>query len=158
MSLRNITLLCSILVGLTSYGQSIERSAVSTAGSTINNSSLTLEYTIGEYYAGELTNSALELTTGYNQGYEADNSSVPNVTVLDNVTVFPNPTNGKLNIKAPVTCEVRVLTIQGEVVHESISVTENVITSIDVSNFASGLYTLEISSGSAIGYSKWIKN
>ena len=125
-----------VLLAYSGYGQSIERSVISSAGEVINSSALTLEYSVGEPYAGELSNSTVNVTTGFNQGYAIDNSSVANVSSILEVLIFPNPSQNVLNISAETPCETRIFSLLGEEIYRSSGPAQ--MHQIDVSGLTKG--------------------
>ncbi|MFT5512785.1 MAG: hypothetical protein ACI8SE_001184 [Bacteroidia bacterium] len=158
MSIRNITLLTALLFATSVSAQSIERSVVSTGGNTSTTASLSIEYTIGEMAFGQYSNTSIDLSAGFNQAYETDNSSIPVVTSVGRVSVYPNPTNASLNVLSSSNCTVRITSVQGLVMSHSVEITGALIHTLNVSHYASGLYILEVSNGFEVSYTKWIKN
>ena len=75
------------------------------------------------------------------------NTSV-NETILENVTVYPNPSNGILNIKSSLdVLEVIVFDISGKTVHRTIL---NGNSSIDLSELNKGSYIVELRNSTSI--------
>ena len=90
---RSVALLATFLFFLSpSFGQILERSLLSTAGSSVQNGSLILSYSFGEMISGTATAGALIATQGFQQTYDVDIgiAEIPEMQV----TVFPNPTTG----------------------------------------------------------------
>ncbi len=76
-------------------GQSIERQAIASAGNTLTNGNISLDFTIGEVAVTTLTTSDLILTQGFHQG-ELMTTSVDGLPVSVTYKIYPNPTKDKL--------------------------------------------------------------
>jgi len=75
------------------------------------------------------------------------NTSV-NETVLENVTVYPNPSNGIINVKSPLdVLDVTVFDISGKIVHRTIL---NGNLSIDLSELEKGSYIIELRNSTGV--------
>ena len=75
------------------------------------------------------------------------NTSV-NETVLENVAVYPNPSNGIINIKSPLdVLDVTVFDISGKIVHRTIL---NGNLSIDLSELDKGSYIIELRNSTGV--------
>ena len=74
--------------------------------------------------------------------------------------VYPNPTNGKLTVKINepfINASVKIINLTGQTVNIQNNFSGNRF-SIDVSNFANGIYFLEINDGEIFSRTKFIKN
>ena len=61
-------LIASCAVVFTAYGQSIERQVLASSGNTISNSTVQLDFTLGETIVGDISNSNVILNQGFHQG------------------------------------------------------------------------------------------
>ncbi len=85
-----------ILTTATLSAQSIDKTVVASAGSTMSVSELTIGYTIGESIVGFTTNE-----NTIDQGFWAGSLQVENITEqndLDGMVVYPNPVVNELSI------------------------------------------------------------
>jgi hypothetical protein len=144
---KAITVIACLVKSFWSYGQTLDKAVVSTAGNIVSNSSISLEYTIGESAVGTDTNPNLQLSQGFNQGYKKDNSSVSGVEDASKVRIYPNPTSSVLHIQAVSSCQIRVISVVGEVITNSKQVSSNQVEDINV----------EITDGTTVSFTKWIK-
>ncbi|MFD0861940.1 dockerin type I domain-containing protein [Sungkyunkwania multivorans] len=67
--MRKITFfLAAVLTAGSLMAQSIERQVVASAGSTISNGSITMDFTVGELAVSTISNGSITLTQGFQQG------------------------------------------------------------------------------------------
>ncbi|MEN8224667.1 MAG: CUB domain-containing protein, partial [Bacteroidota bacterium] len=89
---------------------------------------------------------------GWEISYEITNVGVKEEDTFTQLDVFPNPTNGVLNVNFRLdqqqSVEMRLVNVTGEAVYANTlsNVSGNINNSIDVSNFAKGIYILNLSS------------
>jgi hypothetical protein len=124
--------------------QSVERSVIGSLGSSFNGS-IQADYTVGEVVVNTGSNGSVMLTQGFHQPPNAANA-VKAIKVNGNLTVFPNPTNSVLNLvfkNQLFTGTAALYDATGRVVW---SVNYNAFEkdTIDLSNFATGVYTLQL--------------
>ena len=74
---------------------------------------------------------------------------------LDNILIYPNPATDNLTIVAPQKSEIEILNIEGQIIKD-ISATENQ-TAIDISDFANGVYVVEVKTEKGIEVRKFVK-
>lgn len=158
MEIKGILFITGLLISSSISAQSLERSVVATSGNVVTNSTMTLEFTIGEAAVGSYTNSTAQLNTGFNQGYEEDNSSVAVVQEQLNITVFPNPAEVLLNVSAEVDGQIRVVSLLGVTVMSNQTIEANTTTQLDVANLSAGIYVVEVSDGKSVTRVKRVKN
>ena len=158
MKLKGILCITGLAITSVVSAQSLDRSVVANAGNVVTNSSLTLEFTIGETAVGSFTNSNNQLTTGFNQGYEEDNSSIAPILENSAVMVYPNPANMVLNINSELNGQVKIVSSIGSVVIENNPIHANVVAQLDIAALATGVYFVEVTDGNAVTRAKWIKN
>lgn len=65
--------------------------------------------------------------------------SLKELTLKDQITIYPNPTNGKISINSPVDLKLELKEISGRILIRSHSAKE-----IDLTPFADGLYLLQL--------------
>jgi hypothetical protein len=84
-------------------------------------------------------------------------STNTNNIAIDKISIYPNPTNGIINIKFNFQeiCNYQLYNIYGRTI--KIGNIENEKQTIDISNFAKGIYVLKIEVGNVIKYEKIIK-
>lgn len=89
---------------------------------------------------------------GWELSYEIDNVGVEEADNFTQLDVYPNPVTDALNVNFHVeqhqTVEIRMLSVTGEIVYNNVlsNVSGEISNSIDVSNFAKGIYILNLSS------------
>jgi hypothetical protein len=100
------------------------------------------------------------LTQGFQQPEQITTAIIENDKLLDDVMVYPNPSNGQFSIKYNANNndinQVRIYNIVGQIVfyqNYDVSIGLNTIT-IDIGKFGQGIYTLELSSTSLKGKQK----
>ncbi len=94
-------------------GQEIERYALPSAGEVFTNENYSLQFTLGEPYANTVYGGG-QLTQGFEQEWAVVTAiDEPGVVALD-VNLFPNLTQGILNIEAEESVEASVFDIYGQ--------------------------------------------
>jgi len=87
------------------------------------------------------------------------NNEIVNIenNVENNITIYPNPTNGIVNIKSVSALKNNVIItdITGKIIHNE-NYTDKII-SINISNSPTGIYIIRISDGKTINTSKIVK-
>lgn len=142
---------------MTTYGQTIDRSVVSSGGKLVSNSSMILEYTVGEVAVTEYSKSSVVLTEGFNQAEEKkSNISVNNLDRNSTVSVYPNPANKVITISTTEGYTGAIFDISGQKVKEVSAIAGQ--TKVDVSALTSGVYLLRLSdSTGAPVIIRWVK-
>ncbi len=77
--------------------QTLSRSVIASGGNSFSSSSLQADWTIGESVTGSFSSSSLLVNQGFQQGPDAAPSNVNKLT-KGNIQLYPNPTNGILNL------------------------------------------------------------
>ena len=139
--LLSLTFVCIFSL---SYGQSLERQVVSSAGSFISKSSVSLEYTIGETIVGNFKSSSAEFTQGFNQGSAKKNGVGISIIQENNVLeIYPNPSHDVLNVQSKVNGLVQITNSQGGKVLEGYSIIGSGTIQCDISSLSPGVYYVE---------------
>ncbi len=88
---------------------------------------------------------------GWEITYEIDNVGVEEQEAFTQLDIFPNPATDALNVNFNLdnnqTVEIRLVNVTGEAIYNNVlsNVTGQINNRIDVSNFAKGIYILNIS-------------
>ena len=75
--------------------------------------------------------------------------------VSSNISIYPNPANNNLTIETPQTSKIEISTIHGQLIKTLASTGTK--TNIDVSEFPSGVYIVEVKTGKRIAIKKFVK-
>lgn len=125
--------------------QSIERSVVSSGGSSFTNSNYAIDWTIGEMAVSTSSTGNSMLTQGFHQ-YYAGPSNAKDVAAVPGLKSFPNPTNNSVSFTLEnKSCQalINLYDMNGKLL-----LSENWNTaaalSVDLSNYASGMYQFQI--------------
>jgi hypothetical protein len=92
-------------------------------------------------------------------GITGSNIGIFSQSVSDyKIQIYPNPNTGSFTVKLPLTLEnstIQILNMMGEIIYnKTLTDMDN---RIDVSNVASGLYSISINNGNHVSTSKFIK-
>ncbi|MGB0850391.1 MAG: T9SS type A sorting domain-containing protein [Bacteroidia bacterium] len=144
-------------ISLTTFGQTIDRSVVSSGGKLVSNSSMLLEYTVGEVAVTEYSRSSIVITEGFNQAEDKkSNTSVSTVNSNGSVKVYPNPASKILTISTKDGYNGAIFDISGQKVMEVSAIAGQTI--IDVSDLTSGVYLLRLTDDSGVPVIvRWVK-
>ena len=141
-----------LLLCLTCWGQSLERSVISSGGSYLENGGLSLSFTIGEAVITTRTGASFIITEGFQQ---TDVIAIPTgieiPEYVNNIIAYPNPTESFLNVdvntKKPVDLIFELFDQLGrrtrfsrESLKESLSIQHQ----IDLMGLPAGIYQLLI--------------
>ncbi|MEL7120128.1 MAG: T9SS type A sorting domain-containing protein [Bacteroidota bacterium] len=131
----------------------ISRSIVGSGGKVDTNETIIISSTIGEAVVGDISNSNLLLTQGFQQAEPEDFiSSYQNIEWISSLTAFPNPASNQiqLNIKSNVDSEyhLHLFDAMGRLVkqQQDIQLFKRIdeTISIDLTDFSTGLYFVRI--------------
>jgi PKD repeat protein len=77
---------------------------------------------------------------------------------ITDMNVFPNPTNGEVNVSIPesVTVNVSIFDAQGKLVAEQMNVTNN--GKLNISNVTPGVYMVRLTAENAVQTFRVVKN
>jgi len=98
------------------FGQVATPSVVSSSGDSYSNSSVIMDYTLGEIVVKTHTNSTTILTQGFHQGVLEVTTGVVNIDIK--TKVYPNPTTNFLivELEKNVNADIMVYDINGKLV------------------------------------------
>lgn len=136
----------ALLISSNCAAQSLERSVASTAGEEISAGGISLEFTVGETVIGEVTNSNIGITQGFNQSTKKQSGSVPN-TDLNLAKVYPNPFTSVFSIEAQDLKEYSVYALDGKLILSSEAITSGKF-EVNMSEHENGVYILKATSTS----------
>lgn len=137
------------ILAITSCSGLLSQQVVTTAGSTLENSSGGISYTIGEGIAQTLSAGDITLT----QGFQQTNIFISLVSELKDaglsVIIYPNPTRGnlKLNINDFTMPGLQYLLFDGNGKLLSQKKVESYLTEVSLSQMQSGIYFIKIQAG-----------
>lgn len=138
-------------LGFASYGQSLERQVIGSAGSFMTNSSGSISFTVGELMVAYHTNSNGSLSEGFQQTASEESVSVLEVNKEGvQASVYPNPTDGILQLKSNLesigvaNLEYYVMDMQGRVVLNGATASNG--GKINVSILSKSVYTIVLKS------------
>jgi len=119
--MKYLTIIVFIALALTSYGQTVERSVISSAGDHSTNSWVIVEWTLGETVIETVSNDDVILTQGFHQGtWYSDTVSIKNYLENFAVKTYPNPASDYLYVQVdsdkPFKGEVALFDINGKLV------------------------------------------
>jgi len=152
-NLTAISLLLCFLSALSLKSQQV----LSTSGTTFQNQSCTVSFTMGETIIGNLQNSTCLVSQGFQQSL-MDATSITEKSLMNEVILFPNPVSGILNITGifcgyPVSITIR--DIHGNLVFSTSVFNES---SVDLSGLTKGFYVVSIESRDTLQIEKLIIN
>ena len=149
--MKNVSICAMVCLFLLFQGQaqSTDREVIAIAGSTDQNSQISMSWTLGELAINQFENNSISVSEGFHQ---VDQEGVPIedlLPVFGQIKVFPNPTTHSLQIEREYGSETlyALLTdINGQVI--LIRDIYELAANVDLSSLASGLYILRLSDGS----------
>lgn len=147
----NKTLTTLLLAGgtLVTYGQSLAPEVIASAGEHFDNGNAQLEWTLGEVTIETYSQSNDQLTQGFHQTRLLI-TSLNEHALMGDISVFPNPTTGQLNIVFPASNKdfsIHVFDASGRLLITKQISNANAI--INLSNYANGTYFLHVNTTDA---------
>jgi hypothetical protein len=119
--------------------QGMERSVIASTGENLSRLGYSLDFTVGEPVSGTLINGE-ELTQGFQQEWLVVTAVVDPKSDLLEVSVYPNPTIGKVSIETAEQLEVRLFDALGNALQtETLGPGKN---EMNMSQFPVGFYIL----------------
>ncbi len=128
-----------------SFSQTLSPEAISTAGSSFNNGSNGLNWTLGEPVTSTLNTTSNILTQGFHQD-KFTITSVEDENGDSGITIFPNPTIDAIMVQLKFpdkSTSMELYTVEGKLL-SSRSIHSETSFQVDMSNYASGTYVLKI--------------
>ncbi|OFY38428.1 MAG: hypothetical protein A2X01_18820 [Bacteroidetes bacterium GWF2_35_48] len=124
-----------------------------------------LSYNSGSAYFASIYNTASSLSSGSSAypktfGYsvrclKTGGTGIENINNYENIKIYPNPANDKIEIEGLQNCTIEIVNIQGKVVN--ILYLMNINNTIDLSKLSGGVYTMKIKTDNRIIVKKFIK-
>ncbi len=156
---RIILTLCLGVSVMLASAQTLDRQSVDVGGGEMSQSTLHIQYTIGDAFIGSFSTTNIDLNQGYNQSTNVGNVSTPIVHIPLQLSIYPNPATDVLTVKSQQAVQVYITNLLGEQVGVSVDVYSGETKSLDITNLASGLYLLKVTdeNGKASTH-KWVKS
>lgn len=150
MKLKFLLIGASLITCAALNAQSIERSVIGAAGGFATSANGSLSWTAGETAISTLSAGSVILTQGFQQP-EIPASSIKSVSANNNITVFPNPSNGIFQVKLNQALLNNVAGLNadvfdgsGKLVAQRTVALDQTTGSMDLSHLPSGIYNLRI--------------
>jgi hypothetical protein len=143
--MKKIALLFIVFYVRTAVAQSISPDVISTSGTSFNDGTSQLDWTMGEPVTSTFISGSSMLTQGFHQPNLLI-TSINNIETDFSVTVFPNPTIDQVqlqfqNLKDAVTIDL--LSAEGKLLQsQNIKTKEDVM--FDMSTYPTGTYLLSV--------------
>lgn len=142
-----------ILLGILCTGmvqaQTAERTVLSSNGGYETNGNLSMEWTMGEFSSSTSSNGNLLITEGFQQGGDIS-IGIDELTINLDITIYPNPTDDLIHIsrsdKDDVNLFIQLYNSDGKLISDSQLVDRR--STIELSNYAAGKYSLSITTES----------
>lgn len=136
-------LLFVLLIPVMGYSQTISKQVIGTAGKTQNNSTFKVSWTAGEPVVGLMTAGGNQLGNGYYPALDIQALSLEDNTLAIEFKVYPNPTSQLLYVSHPEfnNFHIQIANLNGKLIHSGTIEKE---TPLDVSNYAQGMYLVNI--------------
>ncbi|MFT5859586.1 MAG: hypothetical protein ACI865_001689 [Flavobacteriaceae bacterium] len=165
--MKNLSLFISLfLVSSLQAQTTISRQLIGSTGGSFANATIDVNYSAGEAVITTVSSGSRILTQGFQQP-DFGVGALSEVDLSNNITVFPNPTNGELNILLSDqiakngTVLVDVYNLQGRLVfhgEEFASSTSGII-QLDLASLNTGQYLIRFTdSDGALSRAKFVKH
>lgn len=144
VSVDNVICIVAALILInvsTVFSQSIDREVIAPAGQNFTTAAGSISYTLGETFTTTF-DPEYELSQGFHQEW-AVVTAVQNDFADDfNVTIYPNPTSGWLNVTSAIAVHITLFDLSGKMVFhgEKQAGTEN----INLGDLPAGLFMLAL--------------
>ncbi len=137
---------------------SLSQSNVNTAGGNHQNSQGSISYTIGQITSDYLENSNGIVNEGVQQPYEFFYLKNDELSFLDEMYFFPNPTLGKVKISSEhlIGSTLTLLDLNGKTL--SVQTIDTIFHEVDLSFLSPGVYAVQIEKNAQKSTLRIIKN
>ena len=145
MMKKLLTLTLTLLVSL-SFGQTaIKKENISTDGGSQTNGTTTVVYTVGEIAIQENSNGTIHLSEGFIGPDIAEAMDIKDYTLLQNINIYPNPTQDFVNINFENESEyqINVTDLSGKIIY-TFEENNQLEQRINLQNLKVGVYLLVI--------------
>lgn len=139
-------LICSLLFisSICIRAQEVSRQVMANGGDEVGNNSSS---TFGQQIVGDLSNSSLLLHQGYQQNVYGQNVGIIESSLIEQVSIFPNPTSERINVifKAgkAISGQVELRSLLGELLHRiQYKNQKDFHTTLEVGMLPDGVYTI----------------
>ncbi|MCB0463751.1 MAG: T9SS type A sorting domain-containing protein [Flavobacteriaceae bacterium] len=139
--------------------QTIEKFSIDSGGNSTSNSNITILYTIGEVNVQELNAGNILLSEGFISSDFGETLSIVDDNLMDNqLLLYPNPVKDLVTITNLPYGETRIMVfdITGKVMVSKLTNAET--TTLNTSNFANGVYLVQLNHNGAIVHKKLVVN
>jgi len=157
-------LLCAVLCALSSSAGAqqlvLERQVIGNTGRSIAADGTFIQYTVGEAVIRALSHSSLLLTQGFHQPEIRVTPQVPQLPLIQDFVVFPNPastyTTIRFNLYTPGNIRFLLVNNAGQIVYrdERNLAAGTVEIRIPLEHYASGMYYVVLSVGANTKYTE----
>jgi len=140
-----LTLTLTLLVSL-SFGQTaIKKENISTDGGSQTNGTTTVVYTVGEIAIQENSNGTIHLSEGFIGPDIAEAMDIKDYTLLQNINIYPNPTQDFVNINFENESEyqINITDLSGKIIY-TFEENNQLEQRINLQNLKVGVYLLVI--------------
>jgi len=136
------------LLAFAGFSQSLTPVVVSSGGGSFQNSFSKMDITIGETATETIGNGEYILTQGFQQGHYRITDIETILADGFNIKIFPNPTNGILNIcfdsEKETNYQINLFSTDGKMISSKLSVGSSYDDFLNMSALPVGTYYLEI--------------
>ena len=140
-----LTISLTLLVSL-SFGQTaIKKENISTDGGSQTNGTTTVVYTVGEIAVQENSNGTIHLSEGFIGSDIAEAMDIKDYTLLQNINIYPNPTQDFVNINFENESEyqINITDLSGKIIY-TFEENNQLEQRINLQNLKVGVYLLVI--------------
>lgn len=152
----------SIGISLNAAAQQNFRSVISAAGGADKSDNIELEWTLGEVATETLTDINSLYTQGFHQpvlSAEKIKSKPQLISALKNISIFPNPASGIINIQFGFTSDEKLFVILYDLYGQELLRKENpagsTLLQLNLSKYAHGTYLLKIQNSTGSDFSNY---